>query len=305
MSNIVIDEFFVPLTESGVTAADLIIFSIILLISIVIAKIVSISVKRKIPDKIPASDRETIGKVTSLIIIILGFLAGLPYLQVNLSGIFVAGGLFAIVVSIAGQNFFSNAISGIILFFERPIKIGDNIGVGTITGTVQDIQILSTVIKTYDGIFTRIPNQTMFTSEIQNYVAHIARRFEYIVGIRYEDDASLAIRIIKDVINQHPFALKSPEPSIYVDELADNGVNICIRIWAPSSVWWDVRTELLWKIKVALEDGGIEIPFPQRTLWFADEVRCSLSAERSSALSTVPANGNEGNSKSSIRENMN
>jgi small-conductance mechanosensitive channel len=279
--------FNYPLLKSGLTPADLIIFSVILLSSLIIARIISTSLKRKISDKIPESDKENVGKIVSLIIIISGVLLALPYLKVDLSGIFVTGGLMAIVVGIAGQNFFSNAISGVILFFERPIKIGDNIGVGDITGTVEDIQILSTVIKTYDGIFTRIPNETMFTAEIQNYVSNIARRFEYIVGIRYEDDASLAISIIKDVIERHPFALKKPEPSIYVDELADNGVNISIRIWAPSSVWWDVRTEILWNIKVALEDGGIEIPFPQRTLWFADEVRCNISEEKKSGSENI------------------
>lgn len=271
--------FYHPLTESGLTTADLIIFFVILLSSLIIAKVISVNLKRRISDRMPESDKESLSKVISLIIIVVGILLALPYLKIDLSAIFVTGGLMAIVVGIAGQNFFSNAISGIILFFERPIKIGDNIGVGDITGTVEDIQILSTVIKTYDGIFTRIPNEKMFTAEIQNYVAHIVRRFEYTVGIRYEDNAELAANIIWEVINKHPFALKNPVPSIYVDELADNGVNLKIRIWSPSSVWWDVRTELLWKIKIALEENGIEIPFPQRTLWFAEELKYKQSDE--------------------------
>ncbi|MDD4300578.1 MAG: mechanosensitive ion channel family protein [Methanomicrobium sp.] len=265
--------FHYPLIESGLTAADMIFFSVILLSTLLVSKIISASIKRRFSDRIPESDRESLAKVVSFIIIILGVLLAIPYLKIDLSAIFVTGGLMAIVIGIAGQNFFSNAISGMILFFERPIKIGDNIGVGDITGTVEDIQVLSTVIKTYDGIFTRIPNEKMFTAEIQNFVTHNARRFEYNIQIRYEDDASLAIRIIRDVINSHPFALKNPGSSIFVDELGDNGVNIKVRIWAPSSVWWDVRTDLLWKIKVALEESGIKIPLPQRTLWFADEVR--------------------------------
>ncbi|MBP2133241.1 small-conductance mechanosensitive channel [Methanomicrobium sp. W14] len=281
MSDSLISVFFVPLTKSGVTTIDVIIFFVILFSSIIIAKIISINVKRRISDKIPISDRETVGKIISMIIIAVGFLVALPYIKVDLSGIFVAGGLLAIIIGIAGQSLFSNVISGVILFFERPIKIGDIIGVGNVTGTVENIQILSTVIKTYDGIFTRIPNQTMFTSEIENYVAHAARRFEYTVGIRYEDDADAAIKIIKGVVSRHPFALKNPEPTVYVDKLDESSVNICVRVWAPSLVWWDVRMELLWKIKLALEDGGIQIPFPQRTLWFADEAKCSLSGEKS------------------------
>ena len=282
-----------PLTTSGVTTADIIIFLAIIIVSVIIAKIVSIKLKRQISDKVPAGDRENIGKIVSVLIVILGFIIALPHLNVNLSGIFVAGGVFAIIIGIAGQSFFSNVISGMILFFERPIKIGDNVGIGDTMGTVEDIQILSTVIKTYDGVYTRIPNQTMFVSDIKNYVAHVARRFEYIVGIRYEDDAEVAIRIIKEVIWKHPFALKRPEPSVFVDQLGDNSVNICVRIWAPSSVWWDVRTELLWKIKVALEAEGIQIPFPQRTVWFPDGVKGEAS------LNKIPESDNY------VRENPN
>ena len=265
--------FHYPLLENGLTTADIIYFSIILLSSFIIAKIVSASLKRKISDSIPDSDRESLGKAVSFIIVIFGVLLAMPYLKVDLSALFVTGGLMAIVIGIAGQNFFSNAISGVILFFERPIKIGDNVGVGDIKGTVEDIQVLSTVIKTYDGVFTRIPNEKMFTAEIQNYVTHNARRFEYNIRIHYKDDASKAIRIIRDVVNSHPFALQNPGSSIFVDELGENGMKIRVRIWAPSSVWWDVKTDLLWKIKVALEESGIQIPLPQRTLWFADEVR--------------------------------
>lgn len=152
---------------------------------------------------------------------------------------------------------------------------------GDTLGTVEDIRILSTIIKTYDGIYTRIPNQTLFTSNITNYVAHVARRFEYSVGIRYSDDADRAIEVIWKVINRHPFALKSPSPSIYVDELGDNAVILIVRIWAPSSEWWDVRTELLWKIKLALEENGIQIPFPQRTLWFPEGTGREKSADES------------------------
>ena len=72
------------------------------------------------------------------------------------------------------------------------------------------------------------------------------------------------------MISKHPFALKSPSPSIFVDELGDNGVILSVRIWSPSSEWWDVKTELLWKIKTALEEEGIQIPFPQRTVWFPE-----------------------------------
>ena len=129
---------------------------------------------------------------------------------------------------------------------------------------------MSTTIRQYDGLFVRVPNQKVFTSNITNFVAHVARRFEYVVGIRYSDDADKAIRIIKDLLREHPLTLLNPEPMAFVDSLGDNAVNIMVRAWAPTTEWFGVKTELLWKIKKALENQGIEIAFPQRVVWFGD-----------------------------------
>ena len=159
------------------------------------------------------------------------------------------------------------------LLWEKPIKIGDQVNVDNIAGFVEDVHIVSTIIRTYDGLFVRIPNEKVFTSNITNYVANVARRFEYVIGIRYADDANRAIEIIRDVIDREPFALKYPEPVIFVDNLGDSSVNIVVKIWAPSSEWYNVKMKLLWKIKVELEKNGIEIPFPQRVIWFANEMK--------------------------------
>ena len=113
----------------------------------------------------------------------------------------------------------------------------------------------------------------VFTGVITNYVANVARRFEYVVGIRYSDDADQAIEIIKDLIKEEPFALKKPSSQVFVDNLGDNAVNILVRIWAPATEWYDLKMKLLWTIKKTLEVNGIEIAFPQRTVWFANELR--------------------------------
>lgn len=273
----IIDQFAnINIGYQTVTIGEVFISILIIIVAIIIGKFISNRVKKQLYDHVSANDRELIVKSIYFAIIFAGLLIALPYLDLDLSGLLVAGGIFGIIIGFAGQNVFSNFISGIILIFEQPIKIGDNIGILDTLGTVEDIRILSTIIKTYDGIYTRIPNQTLFTANITNYVAHVARRFEYEVGIRYSDDADKAIQIIKGIISNHPFALKYPEPSIFVDRLGDNAVIISVRIWSPSSVWWDVRTELLWKIKKAIEENGIQVPFPQRTVWFPEGVKTQM-----------------------------
>jgi small-conductance mechanosensitive channel len=258
-----------PIGSSAVTYGDILILIAVIIIAIIIAKVVTINVRRAFKEQIPKNELEILLKIIYWSIIVLGVMVALP--NVDLSGILIAGGIAGIILGFASQSVVSNFISGFFLLIERPIKIGDNIQVESISGIVEDIHILSTIIKTYDGIFTRIPNEMVFTSTITNFVANVARRFEYSISIRYEDDADRAIGIMYDLVAHHPFVLKKPSPSIFVDELGNDGVIIIARLWSPSTVWYDVKMELLWKIKVAIEAAGIEIPFPQRTVWFGQK----------------------------------
>ncbi|WP_067072152.1 mechanosensitive ion channel family protein [Methanoculleus horonobensis] len=262
--------FEIPIGVGDITVERLLYFAVILTVGVIIAKVVATNVRRALSERLPVNERELLAKLVYYVIIVWAFVVALPQLEFDLSGLLVAGGIAGLVIGFASQSVVSNLISGLFLMFEHPIRIGDNINVADVSGSVEDIRVLSTVIKTYDGIYIRIPNEKVFTSNITNYVHNAARRFEYRIGIRYQDDANAAIRIAREVIETHPFALKSPAPSVFVDNLGDNSVNLTAYIWAPARNWWDVRTDLLWKIKQALEENGIEIPLPQRTVRFVD-----------------------------------
>ncbi len=254
---------------NGVNVADLLRFTAIIIVTVIIAKVAKINARRILKEKVPKTTLNAVEKVVYYGIIFIGFMAALPYIGFSLSGLLVAGGIAGIVIGFASQTVVSNFISGLFLLIEKPIKIGDGVSIGDVGGVVKDIRILSTTIRTWDGIYVRIPNEKVFTSNIKNFVAHAARRFEYKIGIRYKDDAEKAIEVIKKLLEEHPFILKEPAPQIFVEELGDSSVNLAVRIWAPSTVWFSVKTEMLWKIKVALEKEGIQIPFPQRVIWMA------------------------------------
>ncbi|WP_292518195.1 mechanosensitive ion channel family protein [Methanoculleus sp.] len=262
----------IPIGVGTITLENILYFAVILTIGVTVARIVSTNVRRALTERLPKNESELLAKLVYYIIILWAFVFALPQLNFDLSGLLVAGGVAGLVIGFASQSVVSNLISGLFLMFERPIKLGDSINVADVSGNVEDVRVLSTVVKTYDGIYVRIPNETVFTSNITNYVHNAARRFTYEIGIRYEDDADKAIRITREVIANHPFALKHPAPSVFVDNLGDNSVNLTVYIWAPARNWWDVRTDLLWKIKQALEANGIEKPFPQRTITFADNL---------------------------------
>jgi len=255
-----------------VTIFNLLWIAVCLIIAVLVAKVVAINLKRSLKERMDRDRLEITTKVAYYTIIIIAVLLALPALGIRPSNLLVAGGVVGIVIGFASQSIVGNLISGIFLMFERPIKIGDQLRVDDISGFVEDIHIVSTIVRTYNGLYVRIPNEKVFTGIITNYVANVARRFEYVVGIRYSDDADAAIEIIEDLIDEHPLALKEPSPKVFVDSLGDNSVNILVRIWAPSTEWYDLKMELLWKVKKTLEKNGIEIAFPQRVVWLGGEL---------------------------------
>ncbi len=257
----------------NITVYDFIVIVAVMAVAAIASRFIARNLRRMLSDKMRKDQLELLVKISQSAIIVIAFFTILPILGLNLSGLVVAGGFAGIVVGFASQSVVSNFVSGLFLISERPIKIGDQVDIGGVSGYVEDIRVLSTIIRTYDGIYVRIPNEKVFTSNIVNYVANVVRRFEYVIGISYKDDAQKAVDIIKKVIDDEPFALKNPEPAVFVDDLADNSVKIVIRIWSPVEVWYDVKMRVLWKIKTELEKNGIEIPFPQRVVWFANELK--------------------------------
>lgn len=251
-------------SNGNVTLGSVLEFILILSFSTLLAKILSIYLRRSLKDRVSKDIRETVIKLLYYGILTIVFFSNLPLIGINPSGLLLAGGVAGIVLGFASQNIVGNLVSGVFLMAERPIKIGDQVQINDVSGYVTDIRIISTLIRTYDGLLVRIPNQQVFTTNITNIVGHPVRRFEYTIRIRYSDDANAAIFLIKDLIDKEPFALLNPSPSVFVNDLADSSVNITVRIWAPVNEWFGIKTRILWNIKQSLEENGIEIPLPQR-----------------------------------------
>ncbi len=235
--------------------------------ALILSKLIAVQLRKTFTDRMVKEQLDIITKIVSYGIIVIAIIWIMPVLGIEPSGLLVAGGIVGLAVGFASQSIIGNLISGIFLMGERPVKIGDLIDISGNLGFVEDIQIISTSIRTLDGNFVRIPNETVFTSSITNYTSNPVRRFEYTVGISYADDADQAMQVIRNLINAHPLALVNPAPQVYVESLGDSSVDIIVRIWSPSTQWFGVKMEMLWNIKKAIEEAGIEIPFPQRVLW--------------------------------------
>ena len=254
-------------SKGPVTLGNLLEFVLILSFSIIISRIITFYLRRYFKDKVSKDVGETAIKFFYYFSLIIVSISILPLIGVDPSGLLLAGGITGIVLGFASQNIVGNLISGVFLMIEKPIKIGDQVEINKVSGYIADIRIISTLIRTYDGVLVRIPNQQVFTTNITNSVIYPVRRFDFTIGIRYSDDADAAIWLIKDLIDKEPLALYKPPPSVYVNDFGENSVNLIVRIWAPMSEWYEIKTRILWAVKKILEENSIEIPFPQRMVY--------------------------------------
>ena len=264
---VILDHVIYTTSRASVTLGDLLKFLLVLSLTILATRIVTLYLRRYLKDKVSKDVNETILKFVYYGSIIVVFIAILPMIGLDPSGLLLAGSITGIILGFASQNIVGNLISGIFLMIEKPIKIGDQVEINKISGFVSDIRIISTLIRTYDGLLVRIPNQQVFTTNITNSVSYPVRRFDINFGISYHDDADYAISLVKDLISNEPFALHNPAPSVTVIELGESSVNIVARIWAPTSEWGTLKTNMVWAIKKTLEENGIEIPLPQRDVY--------------------------------------
>ncbi len=149
-----------------------------------------------------------------------------------------------------------------ILIF-KPFKIGDYIVSGNYEGTVQEINVLYTVIRTLDNRIVTIPNGTISNAPVVDVTRQPTRRMDLCVGISYSADIGQALQVLMNLAEKEDGILKTPAPEAIVDSLGDSSVNLILRIWVNTADYWPVRYQMTKRMKESLDQNGIEIPFPQ------------------------------------------
>ncbi len=199
--------------------------------------------------------------------VIIGALAVLGIQTASFIAVIGAAGL---AVGLALQGSLSNFAAGVLMMIFKPFKVGDFIEAGGAKGTVKEIQIFNTVLASPDNIKVIIPNSQVTGGNILNYSVNGTRRVDMVVGVSYEDDLKKAKQVIESVLAKDTRILEDPAPTVAVSELADSSVNFVVRPWCKSADYWDVLFDTTTNIKIALDDSGISIPFPQRDIHIID-----------------------------------
>ncbi|MCB9882257.1 MAG: mechanosensitive ion channel [Planctomycetes bacterium] len=173
-------------------------------------------------------------------------------------------GAAGLAVGFALQGSLSNFAAGVMIILFRPFRVGDYIEGAGEEGTVDEIQIFQTVLNTIDNRRVIVPNNQLTSASITNYTANPKRRIDLVFGIGYTDDIQKAKDVLRRVIENESRVLKDPEPTIVVGNLGESSVDLYCRPWVKPTEYFGTKCALLEAVKLAFDEAGISIPFPQR-----------------------------------------
>ena len=200
-------------------------------------------------------------RMALLVVVIIAAIGALGVETTSFIAIFGAAGL---AVGLALQGSLSNFAAGVLIVLFRPYRVGDFIEGAGISGSVEQVQILTTVLKTGDNKQVIVPNSQIMNSIITNYSANDTRRVDMVVGVSYDDDLDKVRKTIRELVAADERILAEPECTIAVSALADSSVNFVVRPWVKTSDYWGVMFDMTEAIKKRFDQEGISFPFPQQ-----------------------------------------
>ncbi len=221
---------------------------------------------RSMLSRVPRLDDDTLKPIIASIvrytILVFVLIAVLAQFGVQTTSIIALLGAAGLAIGLALQGTLQNIAAGIMLLFLRPFRVGEYINAEGLAGTVEEIGLFTTQMRTYDGIYVEVPNAQLSNRAIFNYSRVEARRLDLIVRIAYDDDIDKAQAALLDLMVTDERVNGDPEPQVLVKKLGDNSVKLNLRCWTGD--YWGVRFDLTKAAKQRLDAEGISIPFPQR-----------------------------------------
>ncbi len=229
-----------------------------------LAKRVELASEKKLNDRrLDKTVCRTLAYVTKIGLKILVCVCLVGYLGVDTSGLTALIASLGVSIGLAINGTLSNLAGGVLLLVTRPFRDDDYIAACGYEGTVEDIFICNTKIRTIDNKVVYIPNGKLSTSEVVNFTEKDTRRVDLTFSVAYSADFEKAKAIIHGVCDADPLVLKTPQPNIRVSNHSASSIDLVTQAWCRNADYWTVRYNLLENVKTAFDENGIEIPFEQ------------------------------------------
>lgn len=261
-----------------------------------LAKFAKSLIRKYTSNRESANLGKVIGRLAQWAIVFLGLMIAVSIISPSVKpGDLLAGlGVGGVAIGFAFRDILQNFLSGILILLREPFKVGDQIRSGDFEGTVESIETRATFIKTYDGKQVVIPNSQIYTSPVVVNTAFELRRTQYDVGIGCNDDLRNAATIMHRVMQETDGVAGDPAPDVLCVELADSSVNLRCRWWTASdqATVMKTRHEVIARIKVALDEAAIDMPYPTQVVLFHDQTE-ETDGVRAKQREGWPTDGND------------
>ncbi len=242
---------------------------VIFLVSLYLAKLAAKATRKALEyRKIDPELILLLSRVAHWTIAIMGIMAALQQVNFNVSS-FIAGlGIVGFTLSFAFQDIAKNFIYGVLLLIQQPFDIGDDIEVADIGGTVENIELRTTSMRTWDGKLVIIPNADVYAGSIINYSKSPKRRVQIEVGVAYDSDLEKVATVAKDTVSTIDGVRETPAPTVYFNTFADSSINCTVSLWIDTAKIgvFSAQDLAVKAIKIAFEKEKIEIPYPVQTV---------------------------------------
>jgi len=205
------------------------------------------------------------------IVMILGILVVLSQLGIKVAPLLAGLGIVGFIIGFALQDVLSNFASGVMILIYQPFDIGDTIEVPDVSGYVQNMNLVSTIILTYDNQKLVVPNNKIWGNIIRNIHSEPTRRVDMSFGVSYETDPDKAETVLKDILDEHELVLSNPPPRIKLHTLNDSSVDFIVRPWTKTENYWEVYWDITRTVKKRFDKENISIPYPQQDIHIKTE----------------------------------
>jgi small-conductance mechanosensitive channel len=273
----------VTINQTPITPASLITFAVIVLASIFVTRVFTRLILDRLLQKLHIKEgiRYTLRRLTEYLFILAGIIVAFQFVGVNLSGLAVVFGLLSVGIGFGLQTVTANFVAGLVLLFERPIKIGDRITVGDVEGDVEEISLRATKIRTLNNISIIVPNSQFVSSNIVNWsYGDLRIRLDIDVGVSYSSDLEVVLASLTEVALDNPNILKEPAPDVLFREFGESSWNMRLRVWIDNPHGHhQIRSDVNCAIVRKFREKAIEIPFPQRDLHVRSPLPLPLATE--------------------------
>lgn len=258
------------LNQTPITLASLFLFVAVVLVFFLLSRLINRGILKRILGRfqIDESIRFTLVRISHYLVMIIGFIFAFQFVGIDLTGLAMIFGLLSVGIGFGLQNVTANFIAGLILLFERPIKVGDRISVGDTEGNVIAINMRATTVQSLNNISIIVPNSEFIASNVVNWSHGDPKiRLDIEVGVSYGSDIDLVVKALREVAEAHPKVRAVPQPDVLLNEFGDSSWNMELRVWIdePKRIYV-VRSEINIAIVRKFREYNIEIPFPQRDL---------------------------------------